>query len=163
MVVSSLVANEQASHNSYITGHQLTSVADAGMYSRLLLCGCRSLEVDIVDGMDGPVVTHHYTLVTTVPLQKVRRKVAEAVVFTVSARCEQVPLKKALQRIAEAAFATSDLPVHLSLDVRASPKQQAKAADLMAEVLGSALVLPEERLGNGAPLSPLSAATTHPF
>jgi len=123
-----------ASHNSYITGHQLTSVADAGMYSRLLLCGCRSLEVDIVDGMDGPVVTHHYTLVTT------------------------VPLKKVLQRIAEAAFATSDLPVHLSLDVRASPKQQAKAAELMAEVLGAALVLPEERLGNGAPLS---AASPH--
>ena len=97
MVVSSLVANEQASHNSYITGHQLTSVADAGMYSRLLLCGCRSLEVDIGDGMDGPVVTHHYTLVTTVPLQKVRRKAAEAVVFTVSARCEPVPLKKVLQ------------------------------------------------------------------
>ena len=68
-----------------------------------------------------------------------------------------------LQRIAEAAFATSDLPVHLSLDVRASPKQQAKAAALMAEVLGFALVLPEERLGNGAPLSPLSAATTHPL
>ena len=99
-----------ASHNSYITGHQLTSEADASMYSRLLLCGCRSLEVDIVDGIGGPVVTHHHTLVTS------------------------VPLKKVLQKIAEAAFATSDLPVHLSLDVRASPKQQAMAAELMAKV-----------------------------
>ena len=87
-MVSSLVANEQASHNSYITGHQLTSVADAGMYSRLLLCGCRSLEVDIVDGIGGPVVTHHYTLVTAVAaVKKVLQKVVVAVVFTVSARC----------------------------------------------------------------------------
>ena len=44
-------------------------------------------------------MTHHYTLVT------------------------RIQLKKVLHAIADAAFITSDLPVHLSLDVRASPKQ----------------------------------------
>jgi phosphatidylinositol phospholipase C, delta len=42
--------------------------------------------------------------------------------------------------IAETAFVTSHLPVILSLEVHASPKQQQKTADLFRQHFGKALV-----------------------
>lgn len=52
-----------ASHNSYLEGNQLISVVSAAMYARLLLQGCRSLEIDLWDGPDGePTVTHGNTV-----------------------------------------------------------------------------------------------------
>ena len=60
------------SHNSFLDGHQLTSHSLPGMYRRILLDGCRSVEIDCWDGTDGEhEVTHGNTLTTTCKLQDV--------------------------------------------------------------------------------------------
>ncbi|EOD16310.1 hypothetical protein EMIHUDRAFT_102904 [Emiliania huxleyi CCMP1516] len=124
-----------ASHNTYLVGHQLTSDASAKMYSRQLIQGCRCLEIDIWNGKDGePEVTHGYTLVNNVKLRKV------------------------LEQIKKFAFKTSELPVILSLDVNASPRQQEKAAAMIVSIFKSDLMLADEIGGTHALLRPSALA-----
>ena len=95
-----------SSHNSYLDGHQFIGRASADMYRRILLQGCRCLEIDCYDGGDGePRVTHGRSLVTS------------------------IPLAEALAAIEQCAFATTDFPLILSLEMHCSPPQQASRAD----------------------------------
>ena len=110
-----------SSHNSYAVGHQLTGYADEAMYRRLLLQGCRSLEIDCWNGRRGePVVTHGNTLVTKISFASVAKAVRET------------------------AFITSQAPVILSLEMHCGEKQQARIAELLKRELGAQLLTRDE-------------------
>ena len=82
-----------ASHNSYLLDEdQLIGRSSADMYRRILLGGCRSVEIDCHDGPNGePIVTHGKTL------------------------CGTVPFADCARAIADTAFKTSAYPVSISL------------------------------------------------
>ena len=77
----------------------------------------RCIEIDVHDGpKDEPIVTHGLTLCTTVRFEEV------------------------IQALVETAFATSDLPIIISLEMHCSHKQQVRCAALMCSLLGDALL-----------------------
>lgn len=55
-----------SSHNTYLTGKQLSGRSDEEMYRQVLLSGCRCIEIDCHDNEGEPIVTHGKTLVTSI-------------------------------------------------------------------------------------------------
>ena len=105
-----------SSHNTYLTGHQITGRAGVEMYRQVLLSGCRCVELDFWNGEDEPHITHGYTMVNKLPARDV------------------------IQAIAECAFKTSEYPLVLSFENHCNPKQQAKIAQYCREYFGEKLL-----------------------
>ena len=107
------------------------------MYRRVMLEGCRSVEIDLWDTHDHsgePDVTHGMTACT---------------------RCK---LRAVLEALVETAFVVSELPVWLSLENHCNRVHQIRTASMFREIFGPALVLPDEveRLHEQGELKPTS-------
>ncbi|RBR10173.1 uncharacterized protein FIESC28_09559 [Fusarium coffeatum] len=105
------------SHNTYLLGRQVATRSKLEGYVEALSRGCRSVEVDCWNGQRGqPIVKHGYSLTKSINFRDV------------------------IKTIKEHAFAASDLPLWLSLEVHCNKSQRDIMARIMVEVFGECLV-----------------------
>ncbi|GAV49776.1 hypothetical protein ZYGR_0R00170 [Zygosaccharomyces rouxii] len=103
-----------SSHNTYLLGKQVGETPSVEGYMQALQQGCRCIEIDIWDDDIGPVVCHGFLT-------------------------PAIPLINVIEIIRKYAFITSPYPLIISLETNCNRENQAIAASIFMNSLGSML------------------------